>query len=598
MANRKIPINYAARDFESIKSDLVSLAKKYYPNNFKDFSEAGFGSMMMDNVAYIGDILSFYLDYQANETFFDSALEFRNVVKLAKQMGYKFRENPSSQGIATFFISIPASSTGLGPDTAYIPILKQGSTINTESSINFTLLEDVIFSSPANDVVVGQVNEDTGAPTSFIIRAYGRVVSGENRELFVNVGEYSKFLKIPISLSNISEIISVEDEQGNKYYEVDYLSQDVIYKAVVNRSETNKYAPSILKPFNVPRRFTVERDGERVYLQFGSGRDATGNIADAITEPSKVVLQLHGKDYFSDESFDPTNIVESDAFGVVPENTRLRIVVRTNSNSNVNVGVDTLTKVSNARLEFKDLTVLNSSIVSNIINSIESTNEEPILGDITLPSVEEFKLRVLNSFSSQNRAVTKQDYEALCYKMPPMFGLLKRVRAERDTDSFKRNINLYVVSEDEYGKLIQSNSVIKENLKTWLNKSRMINDTIDILDANILNFGIDFEIVVDTTADRYEALNNALFEVKQEFSRVRDIGEPLFITDVYKSLKKAKGVLDVVDVKISVKTGGLYSDNFIDITTSTSPDGRYINIPQDYVFEVKYPDNDIKGSIK
>jgi hypothetical protein len=598
MANRKIPINYAARDFESIKSDLVSLAKKYYPNNFKDFSEAGFGSMMMDNVAYIGDILSFYLDYQANETFFDSALEFRNVVKLAKQMGYKFRENPSSQGIATFFISIPASSTGLGPDTAYIPILKQGSTINTESSINFTLLEDVIFSSPANDVVVGQVNEDTGAPTSFIIRAYGRVVSGENRELFVNVGEYSKFLKIPISLSNISEIISVEDEQGNKYYEVDYLSQDVIYKAVVNRSETNKYAPSILKPFNVPRRFTVERDGERVYLQFGSGRDATGNIADAITEPSKVVLQLHGKDYFSDESFDPTNIVESDAFGVVPENTRLRIVVRTNSNSNVNVGVDTLTKVSNARLEFKDLTVLNSSIVSNIINSIESTNEEPILGDITLPSVEEFKLRVLNSFSSQNRAVTKQDYEALCYKMPPMFGLLKRVRAERDTDSFKRNINLYVVSEDEYGKLIQSNSAIKENLKTWLNKSRMINDTIDILDANILNFGIDFEIVVDTTADRYEALNNALFEVKQEFSRVRDIGEPLFITDVYKSLKKAKGVLDVVDVKISVKTGGLYSDNFIDITTSTSPDGRYINIPQDYVFEVKYPDNDIKGSIK
>lgn len=598
MANRKIPINYAARDFESIKSDLVSLAKKYYPNNFKDFSEAGFGSMMMDNVAYIGDILSFYLDYQANETFFDSALEFRNVVKLAKQMGYKFRENPSSQGIATFFISIPASSTGLGPDTAYIPILKQGSTINTESSINFTLLEDVIFSSPANDVVVGQVNEDTGAPTSFIIRAYGRVVSGENRELFVNVGEYSKFLKIPISLSNISEIISVEDEQGNKYYEVDYLSQDVIYKAVVNRSETNKYAPSILKPFNVPRRFTVERDGERVYLQFGSGRDATGNIADAITEPSKVVLQLHGKDYFSDESFDPTNIVESDAFGVVPENTRLRIVVRTNSNSNVNVGVDTLTKVSNARLEFKDLTVLNSSIVSNIINSIESTNEEPILGDITLPSVEEFKLRVLNSFSSQNRAVTKQDYEALCYKMPPMFGLLKRVRAERDTDSFKRNINLYVVSEDEYGKLIQSNSAIKENLKTWLNKSRMINDTIDILDANILNFGIDFEIVVDTTADRYETLNNALFEVKQEFSRVRDIGEPLFITDVYKSLKKAKGVLDVVDVKISVKTGGLYSDNFIDITTSTSPDGRYINIPQDYVFEVKYPDNDIKGSIK
>jgi len=427
MASKKVPINYAARDFQTIKSELVALAKKYYPNNFKDFSEAGFGSMMMDTVAYVGDILSFYVDYQANESFFDSAIEFKNVLKLAKQMGYKTRENPSSQGIATFFISIPASVTGLGPDTAYIPVLKTGSTLKTESGIIFTLLEDVIFSSPLNDVVVGDVNETTGAPTSFIIRAYGRVVSGAEKEIFVSVGEYTKFLRVPIDITNVSEVLLVEDEQANKYYEVDYLSQDTVYRAVVNRADTNKYAPSILKPFNVPRRFIVEREEGKVVLQFGSGRDASGNIADAITEPSKVVLQLHGKDYFPDSSFDPTNIIESDVFGIVPENTTLRIKVRTNTSENVNVGVDTLTKMSNAVVEFKDVTVLNTNLASRVITSIESTNEEPILGDITLPSVEEFKIRVLNSFASQNRAVTKQDYEALCYKMPPMFGLLKKI---------------------------------------------------------------------------------------------------------------------------------------------------------------------------
>lgn len=598
MANKKIPINYAARDYQTIKSDLVSIAKKYYPNNFKDFSEAGFGSMMMDTVAYVGDILSFYLDYQANETFFDSAIEFKNVVKLSKQMGFKLRENPSSQGIATFFISIPAAADGLGPNTAYIPTLKKGSSIGTESGISFTLMEDVLFSSTQNDIVVGQVNSNTGFPDSFIIRAYGKVVSGVDQEIFAEISDYVKFLRVPINVTNISEIISVEDEQGNIYYEVDYLSQDTIYRAVINRGDTNKYAPSILKPYNVPKRYTVEREDGKVYLQFGSGRDATGNIADAITEPSKVVLQLHGKDYFSDDSLDPSSIVESDVFGIVPENTTLRIVVRTNTNTNVNAGVDTLTKINNIKAEFTDITTINSILSAKVITSIESTNEEPILGDITLPDVEEFKIRVMNSFAAQNRAVTKQDYEAMCYKMPPMFGLLKRVKAERDADSFKRNINLNVISEDEYGKLIQSNSAIKENLKTWINKNRMINDTIDILDTDIVNLGIEFEIASEQTADKHDTMSNAIFEVKQEFLRIRDIGEPLFITNVYSALKKARGVLDVLDVRIVCKTGGLYSDMFIDISQSLSPDGRYVNIATDSIFEIKYPDNDIKGMIK
>lgn len=598
MPSKKVQINYASRDFESIKSDLVSLAKKYYPNSFKDFSEAGFGSMVLDMVAYIGDILSFYVDYQANETYFDSANEFKNVIKLAKQMGYKIRENPSSQGIATFFISIPASVSGLEPDSNYIPTLKKGTIIGTNSGNSFTLIEDVFFGNPANDVVVGEVNEQTGFPTSYIIRAFGRIVSGKTQEILVEVGEYKKFLKIPINVSNVAEIVSVEDSGGNRYYEVDYLSQDIVYRSVINRSDTNKYAPSLLKPFNVPRRYVVERDGTSVYLQFGTGFDSSGDISDAIVDPSKTVLQLHGKDYFADEEFDPTNLIQSDALGVVPENTTLKIVTRINESSNVNAGVDTVTKILNPIVEFKDIVSLNRSLVATIITSIESTNEEPILGDITVPSVEEFKRRVINSYAAQNRAVTKQDYEAMCYKMPPMFGLIKRVKAMRDADSFKRNINLYVISEDSSKKLTQTNSAIKENLKVWLNKNRMINDTIDILDANIINLGIEFEIVVEPTAERLETLSNATREVQKEFSRIRDIGEPMFVTDVYTALKKAKGVLDVTNVEIVSKSGGLYSDYFINISQNLSPDGRYVDIPEDSIFEIKFLDIDIKGTIK
>ena len=72
---KTVPIKYTSRDFESIRADLLEHARRYYPNTFQDFNEAGFGSLMLDTVSYIGDILSFYLDYQANESFKESSLQ-------------------------------------------------------------------------------------------------------------------------------------------------------------------------------------------------------------------------------------------------------------------------------------------------------------------------------------------------------------------------------------------------------------------------------------------------------------------------------------------------------------------------------------------
>ena len=63
-------INYTGRDFASIKQQLVDYSQQYYPETFKDFNEASFGSLMLDMVSYVGDIVSFYTDYQANEFFF------------------------------------------------------------------------------------------------------------------------------------------------------------------------------------------------------------------------------------------------------------------------------------------------------------------------------------------------------------------------------------------------------------------------------------------------------------------------------------------------------------------------------------------------
>lgn len=599
MPKKNVPINYFARDYATIKEALVEHAKRYYADTFKDFNEAGFGSLMLDSTAYIGDILSFYLDYNANEGFFDTANEFNNVLRLAKPMGFRLQEYPSSHGIETFFILVPANSTGLGPDPRYVPVLKKGSIVAARNGNNFILNEDVRFDTPSNEVVVGRVDSVTGAPTFYAIRGHGRVISGRYEEITMDVGDFTRFLKLKVDISNIAEIVLVEDSEGHEYFEVDYLSQDVIYRPILNRTrESSEDAKAVLKPFTVPRRFIVERDGRDLYLQFGHGSDASTVAAETIADPANVVLRVHGREYVADETFDPTNLVASDKFGIVPSNTTLRVVARVNTNENVNAGVDTITNVVTPVFEFNDVTSLDAATVRTIRNSLECTNEESIVGDVTLPSTTELKNRVFNTFASQNRAVTSQDYEALVYKMPPEYGAIKRVRVVRDEDSFKRNLNLYVVSEDAEGKLARTNETIKENLKVWLNKNRMINDTIDIIDAKVINLGIDFAVVGDMERNKFDILSDAITALTTEFSRTRDIGEAFFITDVYTALKDVDGVVDVTKVKITQKAGGVYSDIKYNVIENTSPDGRYIHMPKNVIFEIKYPNNDIKGVVK
>ena len=144
-SKKTYPIKYTSRDFESIKRDLVEHARRYYPDNYKDFSENSFGSLMLDTVAYVGDILSFYLDYSVNESFLSTATEYDNIQRLGRQMGYKFRANPASSGILSFFIKVPASSTGQGPDRNYLPKLKRGSVFSNSGGVRFLLVDDVDF---------------------------------------------------------------------------------------------------------------------------------------------------------------------------------------------------------------------------------------------------------------------------------------------------------------------------------------------------------------------------------------------------------------------------------------------------------------------
>ena len=508
--NRLVPIKYTSREFDSIKNDLVEYAKRYYPDSFQDFNEAGVGSLLLDTIAYVGDILSFYVDFQANESFLPTALEYNNILKLGRQMGYKFRGNPNAYGTAAFFVVVPVSPNGIGPDTRYMPILRRGSEFRTADNVGFILNEDVNFADSNNQVIVAQVDDTTGTPTSFAVKAYGEVVSGELVRDIVNVPGYQKFLRVQLSSDRVTEVVSVVDNEGHTYYEVDNLSQNIIYKPVTNRNSDTDKVKAIMRPFVVPRRFVVEQDQtNRTFLQFGFGSE-TELSTESVLDPRTVTLQRSGKNYVTDPSFDPTRLTETDKLGISPANTQLVIIYKTNTRDNVNVASGKLVKAARPILDFNNITSLNIDTVRTVRSSIEVNNETPIIGDVSFPTSEELKRRIYDNFATQNRAVTKQDYISTIYSMPPQFGAIKRAMVVRDDDSFKRNLNIFVIAEGANGKLAQANTTLKRNVKTWLNKNRMINDTIDILNARILNISVDFSIVADTETNKLSRFNESL----------------------------------------------------------------------------------------
>tara|TARA_Y100000310_G_C20636226_1_gene791294 strand:- start:31 stop:1827 length:1797 start_codon:yes stop_codon:yes gene_type:complete len=590
-----VPIDYTHREYQSIRRDLMGIAERFYPDTFQDFSEASFGSLMLDAVAYVGDQLSFYLDYNVNESFLDTAYQYGNVLRHGRILGYKHTGRPSTYGSVTLFILVPASSTSLGPDTDYIPILKKGTRFSSTAGLNFVLTENIDFSDAKNPVVVARTDSSTGAPTYYAIKAYGNVVSGFFNQEQIDIGAFQRFKKIKLSSGNIAEIISVTDAEGNEYFEVDYLAQDIVFKEISNTNFKNDNVPSIIKPYLVSRKFTVERDRFSTYLQFGSGNSAESNV---VAEPQSVAINVFGKDYVTSTTFDPTRLSMNENYGIVPVNTTLTIMYRVTNPTNSNTGVNSITSVSSVSVDFENRETLNQATVNTIISSLEVSNESPIVGDVTNATTSEIKRRIYDTFPTQNRAVTQADYENIVYRMSAKYGSVKRCSVQRDPDSLKRNLNLYVISEDRNGFLTVTNSTIKNNLKIWLNHFRMISDTVDILDPYIINFGIDFIVKPATNADKFTLLDACVSALSKKYSTAFFIGEAIYISDIYETLKKVKGVLDVVKVKLANKSGSDYSGVEMNINSNLSPDGSYLIVPKNAILELKYPDIDIKGKIR
>jgi hypothetical protein len=595
MSNKKILVNYTNRDFNSIKDDLEKHARLYYPDTYKDFSENSFGSYVLDTVSHVGDMLSFYIDYKVNESFLETAVEYENVRRMAKNNGYKFSGRPAAYGIATFYIMVPAISSGLGPDRSLLPILKSGTETRSTGGTTFVLTEDVDFSNPKNEIVASRFDPTTGKPSKYAIRAQGQVRSTVLFRTLLDVGDFTRFNKIRVGPSSIAEIKSVTDSEGHEYYQVDHLSQDVIYINTTNPNAITDGVPQIIKPKIVPRRFVLEQDETGTYLQFGYGTDEEINTTD-IAEPSQVALKMSGKPYITDAAFDPTKLLDSNTLGVAPSNTTLAVLFYQNDSDSVNVAQGNLNQVLLSSMTFPNSSGLSSAGESSVRSSLEVSNDTAIVGNTSLPTSEEIRYRSYAANAAQQRSVTRNDYEAYIHMMPANFGSVKRASVINDPSSSNRRLSVYVISEDASGNLVKSNMTIKENVKVWLNKNKMLNDNIDVYDARILNIGFDYEIIVHPSMDKTEVLNSINRSLKREMFNKMYIGEPFYITNVYNIINKVDGVVDTTKVTPVLKTSIGYSSAAVSIEEMKSADGTYIQAPRNVIFEIKDFDKDIRGT--
>lgn len=598
MSDRKPPIKFVNRTFQEIRDSEDSFETTHYPDTSLDSSVNAFKSLIKDEIAYLGAQLSFNIDYYVNESFLDSAIEANNILRHAVSRGYKPEPLGSSSGILTFYITIPANDEGTGPNRLYFPMLRQGSEFSSNDGNSYILIEDVNFGDTENEVVVSDVDSTSGAPTAFAIKAYGQCISGELKQEIITIGDFQKFLKVGLRNQRVIEIMKVEDSEGHEYVEVDFLSQDIVYRSIANRdSTTSEQALNILKPIPAPRRFTVIKEGKRTVLQFGHGSSSDIDASEP-TDPSNVVLNLIGKRYISDDSFDPFKLISSDKFGIAPANTSLKIVYRANSTDNANAIPGTVKQIVLPILDFGDTSLLSQSVIANIAKSLESDNDYPIIGDSSNMTQDELKSKIRDKYAAQNRAVTRQDYKAMIYNMPSKFGKVKRVNISQSTESAQRKLNIAIVSETRNGTLTRANGVLKSNLKTWINRYKMINDNVDIVDAQIVNFGIKFTAVGEPNVSKSALISKIRTRLAGKFLTKMDIGEPIDIGMIYKEINKVEGVVDTTFVEVFSRHGGIYEPASYNFTLNSSPDGRLIWIPDNSIFELRYPKKDIVGLIR
>jgi|18_taG_2_1085343.scaffolds.fasta_scaffold02091_3 hypothetical protein len=596
--------SYLNRDFESFRTELVQYARSYFSEEITDLSENSMGGLLIEMAAYVGDVMSYYLDHQFNELDILTAVEVQNVEKHVRNAGVKISGAAPATVNVDFYLEVESAIVDgeYTPNTDVLPIVQEGTILLSSSGIKFELGEDLNFAEASAGKLtaeqqIKEVDAD-GNPKSYTLKVAALCKSGiTSSESFIVPDTFTPFRTITLLAENINEIISVKDSSGNNYYEVDSLSQDVVYKRVLNASEDSVYVPENLELLPAPYRFisTMSQRTGLTTMRFGSG-DADTLDDDIIPDPSEVALPLFGsKSTFSRFSIDPNSLLRSKTLGVSPRNTTISIRYRYGGGISHNVGPGSITSISILNTLFNESTP--ASTVTSIRSSLEVSNPERAEGGEAALTLNELRATALAYRNSQSRIVTKNDLLARIYTMPPNFGRVFRVGIRSNPNNPLAS-QVAILSRDLDGKLMTSSDSLKINLKTYLNDFRLISDAIDIVDGRIANVGIKYKVVIDSVSNKNLALQKVNLVLKDYFKIENfQIDQPIVMGDLINLIINGDGIVSLVSIDVINLTGAVrgnqYSEESLNISANTSNGIVYTDAGT--IFEVKYPDDDIVG---
>ena len=613
MATVNRDIRYINRDFSDFRQRLIEYSQTYFSNTYNDFSPASPGMMFMEQAAYVGDVLSFYLDNQFQENFLQFARQENNVFELAYMFGYKPKVSTAAQATVYFYQQLPSLlvSGSYVPDYSYALNINANTTLTSNNGVSFIIQDSVDFSvsSSQDPTDVSIYSTSGGNPQYFLLQKNRNAISATITTQTFNFGAPVPFSTIDISNSNILGILDITDGEGNKWYEVDHLGQEMVFDSITNtnihdpNNVINNNTPYLLQLKKVQRRFATKlTSAQNLQIQFGSGTSAD---SDEVITPNPNNVGL-GLPFIKDKltaAYSPTNFLYTDTYGIAPSNTTLTIRYLTGGGVASNVSANTITSINTNGVKFNNIG-LNSTQANYIFGTLYSTNPEAATGGKAGDTSEEIRQNSLALVASQQRSVTADDYLVRALSMPSDFGSITKAYVEQPklTDnqvSTIETLNLYVLSQNSSGQLDYAGNILKNNLRTYLSQYRIIGDNIEIKDAFIINIGVNFEIIVLPEYNNNDILISCISSLKNYFNINNwQLNQPIILKDLIAILYRIKGVQTVKNISITNKAGTSsgYSQYAYDISGATQNEVIYPSLDPS-IFEIKYPDLDIKGKV-
>ena len=595
-------IKYINREFDDFKQELIEYAKNYFPDSYNDFSPTSPGMMFIEMASYVGDVLSFYQDTQLQETFLQNAKDPANLYTLAYMMGYRPKVTSAAQAELTVTQRVAATGVDYKPNWNQALRVSQNAIIQADVSGNPTFLTDKVvdfkFSSSYDPTDVRIYSVDGGNPAEFLLTKKVNASTGTINTTTRTFTSAEKFATIEIEDQNIIGVLDITDSDTNTWTEVPFLGQETVYEEVTNTGTNSNLVPNSLRLKKVPRRFVTRFTSQGVLqVQFGSGI-AGSNEDTFLPNPLNISEDLIDGDINElNKAYDPSNFLFTSTYGLAPNNTTLTIRYLTGGGVEANAPSNTIKTISGVTSTATDLT-FQSTLAFN--------NEKAATGGKDGDSVEELRQNSLRSFAEQQRTVTLQDYTVRALSLPSRFGSISKVFAtqnqasSRSTSALTSNplsVDLFVLALNNLGKLITAPTELKENLKTYLSQYIMVADGVNIKDAFVVNIGVNFEIITLPNTVARDVLLQCTERLKSYFNINKwSINQPINLSPIYTVLDQITGVQSVEKIEIVNKAGGNYSEYGYDIAGATKRNIVYPSLDP-CIFEVKFPDEDIKGRV-